>query len=100
MANVTDVLKYVFCDGQVLEAVHSIKYLCVVFSHNGSFKTAIDDLYKRASKAMFALMGKCRKLDLSIDIRLELFDRLVHRSCFMRVKSGALLKLLLWKNYT
>uniref|UniRef100_A0A667XGE4 ribonuclease H n=1 Tax=Myripristis murdjan TaxID=586833 RepID=A0A667XGE4_9TELE len=66
-----------FCDGEVLEAVHSFKYLGVVFNFNGSFKIAIEDLHKRASRAMFALLCKCRKFNLPIDIRLELFDRLV-----------------------
>ena len=74
----TNIKKYKFlCDGQELEAVHSFKYLGIVFNFNGAFKLAIDDLYKRASKAMFSLLAKCRKHNFPIDIRLELFDRLV-----------------------
>ena len=66
-----------FCNGQELETVQSFKYLGIVFSCNGSYKVALEDLYSRASRAMFALLAKCRKFDLPIDIRLELFDRLV-----------------------
>ena len=42
-----------------------------------SFKVAQKELYDKGTKAMFSLIGKCRKLDLPIDIQIKLFKSLV-----------------------
>ena len=34
-------------------------------------------LYDKASRALFGLLKKCRKLMLPLDIQIELFDRLI-----------------------
>ena len=35
------------------------------------------DLYDKASRAMFGLIAKCRRLKLPIDIQMKLFDNVV-----------------------
>ncbi len=60
-----------------LELVHNVKYLGLIINFNGSFKLAITERKKQASRAMYALIGKCRKLGLRIDLQLELFDRMI-----------------------
>ena len=35
------------------------------------------ELYDKGTKAVFSLIGKCRKLDLPIDIQIKLFNSLV-----------------------
>lgn len=45
--------------------------------YNGSFKIAIKELHHQASRAMFSLLGKCRSLNLPINIALDLFDKLL-----------------------
>ena len=46
-------------------------------NYNGSFKVAQKELYDKGTKAMLSLIGKCRKLDLPIDIQIKLFNSLV-----------------------
>ena len=72
----TSTLQFV-CNGQSLETVHCFRYLGVIMNYNGSFKIAIEELHKQALRAMFALLNKCRKLQLSVDVTLDLFDKLV-----------------------
>ena len=60
-----------------LEIVDNYKYLGLTLAHNGSFKLAITSLCTQASRAMYSLIGKSRRLDLPIDLQLELFDNLV-----------------------
>ena len=67
--NVKDQEKYNFVyKGGKLEVVNSFKYLGVTFNWNGSFKNCIIDLKAQASRAMFALIAKGRKLSLPVDI--------------------------------
>ncbi len=40
-------------------------------------KVAITQLKNQASRVMYALIGKCRKLGLSTDLLLELYDRMI-----------------------
>ncbi|XP_030230039.1 uncharacterized protein LOC115556816 [Gadus morhua] len=76
----TSTLQFV-CNGQSLETVHCFRYLGVIMNYNGSFKIAIEELHKQALRAMFALLNKCRKLQLSVDVTLDLFDKLVTPLC-------------------
>ena len=64
-------------NGHIVEVVHDIKYLGIKINYNNKFNVTVKDLYDRASKAMFSLMCKCRKLSLPIDIQIDLFDRMV-----------------------
>ena len=65
------------CNGDNLEVVHSFKYLGVMMNYNGSFKIAIEELHKQASRAMYSLQCKCRTLDLPVNVAVDLFDKLV-----------------------
>ncbi len=60
-----------------LELVEHFKYLGLIVNFNGSFKLAITGLNKQTSRVMYALIGKCRKLGLPIDLQIELFDRIL-----------------------
>ena len=62
--------------GQSLEVVFEFQYLGVCFNYN-KFNVAQKSLYDKASRAMFGLLKKCRKLMLPLDIQTELFDRLI-----------------------
>ena len=57
-----------------LEVVHSYSYLGITFNYNGKFIVAQRDLYDKASRAMFGLLAKCRRLRLPIDVQIKLFD--------------------------
>ena len=60
-----------------LELVEEFKYLGVVFSCNATFKKHKMYLKDQATKAMFALLSKGRRLKLPVDIMLDLFDKTV-----------------------
>ena len=60
-----------------LELVEEFKYLGVVFSCNAAFKKHKMYLKDQATKAMFALLSKGRRLKLPVDIMLDLFDKTV-----------------------
>ena len=47
------------------------------FSSNGSFNKNKDKLVCQARKAMYSIMKKSRKLNLPIDIQIEMFDTMV-----------------------
>lgn len=60
-----------------LEVVKTYQYLGIVFNYNGHFKVAQKDLCDKATRAMFSVIGKGRKLGLPIDILIKLFDCVV-----------------------
>ena len=64
-------------DEQKIEIVETYKYLGINFNASGSFKTALENLKSQASRAMFSLISKSRRLSLPIDIQLQLFDSTV-----------------------
>ena len=53
------------------------KYLGLKFNYNNKFSVAQKELFDRASRAMFALVRRCRKLSLPLDIQVDLFDKTV-----------------------
>ena len=63
--------------GEELEIVNSFKYLGVFFNTNGKFIQCKKTLKEQATKALFSLLNKCRRLDLTLDIKLELLDHTV-----------------------
>ena len=63
--------------GQSLEVVFEFQYLGVCFNYSNKFNVVQKSLYDKASRAMFGLLKKCRKLMLPLDIQTELFDRLI-----------------------
>ena len=63
--------------GESIEVVDNYKYLGLLFNYNGRFRVGELELKERASRAMYSLIGKCRKFDLPIDIQIELFNATV-----------------------
>ena len=72
----TTAARFTFNGGE-LEIVDSFKYLGILFNYNGKFALCKNALREQATKAMFALLNKCRKFNLPIDIQIELFDHTV-----------------------
>lgn len=60
-----------------MEIVNNFKYLGVTFFKNNSFNLNFNDLYDKAIKAMYSCIGKCRKHNLAIDCKLDMFDKIV-----------------------
>ncbi len=71
-----DCYKFLYEDHE-LEIVSSYKYLGIIFESSGFFTKCRVNQKTQAEKAMFSLLRKCKKLDLSIDVQLELFDKTV-----------------------
>ena len=64
-------------NGKTLESVESFKYLGIVFSRLGKFQNAIKFLLSQGNRAMFSVLNKATKLNLEVDTKIELFDRMV-----------------------
>ena len=64
-------------NGNILEVVDEFRYLGVVFNYKGTFKECQNDIKSKANRAIFALLSKGRKLNLPVDIMLELFDKTI-----------------------
>ena len=60
-----------------LECVREYKYLGIIFSLNGSFTRALNDLYHRGQKAIFKLTSLFKNAKCSVDQFLFLFDHTV-----------------------
>ena len=52
--------------GTIIETVDEFKYLGVIFTKNGNFKTNIADQYSKGVKAMYSVLSKWRKHGLSL----------------------------------
>ena len=61
-------------NGESLNIVTNFQYLGFIFSCKGSFNDAKAHLVQQARKAMFIVLRKARKWNLSIE---ELFDTMV-----------------------
>ena len=57
--------------------VDDFSYLGVKFNYNGKFNKTKKYLCDQARKAMFSVLKKARKLCLSLDFQLHLFDSMV-----------------------
>ena len=64
-------------NGDTLSIVHNFQYLGIFFSSKGSFNESKSHLVQQAKKAMYIVLRKARKLDLPIDLQLQLFDTMV-----------------------
>ena len=60
-----------------IEIVTEVKYLGLLLSKTGSFIHAKNNLIKRASKSIFAVLKKYRLFNLSIDCQSDLFDKIL-----------------------
>ena len=66
----------------VLNIYQSHPYLGTIISHNGQFKFNINELCKKASRAMYTLLGNVSKFYAgSIKILRDLFDKMVLPIC-------------------
>ncbi len=54
--------------GEKIEIVHNYKYLGVTLNYDGKFKICQQQLYEQGRRAMYSLVGKCRKYDLPPDL--------------------------------
>ena len=64
-------------NGEDVEIVHEFQYLGIKLNYNNKFTVAQKNFYDRASKVMFSLLRKSRKLLLPIDLQLDLFDKMI-----------------------
>jgi hypothetical protein len=62
---------------QTLEVVFSFQYLGQYFSYNNSYNATQKNQADKASRAMFSLLKKSKKLLLPLDIQIELFDKMI-----------------------
>ena len=60
-----------------IEVVSNMQYLGLNLNYNNRMNIAQKDLYDRALRAMFALLKKCKNLNLPLDVVLDLFDKTV-----------------------
>ena len=63
--------------GLDLDVVDDFSYLGVKFNYNGKFNKTKKYLCDQARKAMFSVFKKARKLCLSLDLQLHLFDSMI-----------------------
>ena len=61
----------------VIEVVSNFMYLGMKLNYNNKMYVAQKDLFERASRAMFALLKKCKSSNLPIDIIIDLFEKTV-----------------------
>ena len=64
-------------NGEQIEVVWDYKYLGTIFNFNNKFTVAKKSQCTIANKAMFGLIRKCKRLDLPLDIQLDLFDKCI-----------------------
>ncbi|MCW4343991.1 MAG: reverse transcriptase family protein [Candidatus Thiodiazotropha endolucinida] len=64
-------------NGLELEVTNDYKYLGIWFTRGGSFLKAKTHLVEQANKAIFSLLKKIRRLNLPLDMQLELFDKTI-----------------------
>ncbi|XP_070182616.1 uncharacterized protein [Littorina saxatilis] len=65
-------------NGVPVQVVWDYVYLGVLFNYNNKFHNAMKRQCLIGNRAMFSLIRKCRKLNLPIDVQLDLFEKCVH----------------------
>ena len=66
-----------YLGNELIETVPSYCYLGIVFDRNGTFKTATNELRKKALRAKFSLRNSTIKNSLSVNAHFKLFDCLI-----------------------
>ena len=56
--------------GENVEVVENYKYLDLLFNYNGKFRKGELDIKEQATKALYSVIGKCRKFDLPMDMQI------------------------------
>ena len=65
------------CGDHNIEFVYGFNYLGVWFNYNNKFAMAQKKQYDKASRAMFGLIKKCKRLLLPLDVQIDLFDKMI-----------------------
>ena len=60
-----------------IDVLDDFTYLGVVFNYNGNFKKEENHAAQQGNKSVFSLMCKSRALNLTLDVQIDLFDKLV-----------------------
>ena len=66
-----------FFENNEIIIVSEYKYLGIILSRSGSFRSNKKYLAEQANKALFTLFKKTRSLKLTIDLQIELFNKTV-----------------------
>ncbi len=66
-----------YLGGEKIEVVNDYVYLGILFNYNGRFRKGELKLVGKATRALYSLIGTSRRLDLPVDIQLELFSTMV-----------------------
>lgn len=82
-------LQFTF-NGQPLEIVHYFKNLGIHFARKGLSLFNIKQLYDKGIKAMYNAISKCRDHNLSVDCKLDIFDKSSNQLYYMDVKFGVI----------
>ena len=64
-------------NGENIAVVDDFVYLGVIFTHNASFVKHKRHLLEQGRKAMFSVLRKTKKLNLPVDMQLQMFDCMV-----------------------
>ena len=66
-----------FYGNDKVDVVDDYIYLGVTFNYNNSFTKAINKQIDQARKAMYSMLTKSRRLMLSVELQIEMFDKTV-----------------------
>jgi hypothetical protein len=66
-----------FFKNDQIEIVNEFKYLGVIFTRNGSFLTTKKHLATQATRAMYSLIRNINRLELPIDLQIDLFKKTI-----------------------
>ena len=70
-------LPHFIYNNEAIEVVYDFVYLGVKFNYNGTLKKAISKQVTQARRALYSMLAKAKKLQLSVDIQCHLFDHLI-----------------------
>ena len=63
--------------GDNIEVVENYKCLRLLFNYNRRFRKGELDLKEQATKALYSVIGKCKKFDLPVDMQFDLFNTMM-----------------------
>ena len=63
--------------GEKIEVVNDYEYLGILFNYSERFRKGELELVRKATRALYPLIGTSRKYDLPVDIEIELFSTMI-----------------------
>ena len=72
-----------YLNNKELEIVSEFKYLGIYLSQSGAFNAAKKHISEQANKALFSLISKSRRLNLSYDVQIDLFEKTIKTYFFI-----------------